>query len=139
MKILVSLSLLQSSAADYWFKQGLSKKITCIGFPAFGRGWTLTDPTKNGVGANGTVSKPGKYTNEAGILAYYEVNCVVCSCIVLKVSHIFSDQICNMVNNGGQRHFDNDQKVPYIVYGNQWYGYDDEESYKLKVGARFKL
>lgn len=34
---------------------------------------------------------------------------------------------------GGTRYWDNNQKVPYIVNGKLWYGYDDVQSVGLKA------
>jgi len=39
-----------------------------------------------------------------------------------------------MIKNGATKYFEQEQKVPYIVNGDQWVGYDDENSLKLKVG-----
>ena len=33
------------------------------------------------------------------------------------------------------RYWNKEQKVPYIVHGDQWYGYDDESSLAWKVSA----
>lgn len=45
-----------------------------IGMPTYGRSFTLVDPSKFDIGApasgGGTA---GKYTSEAGFMAYYEV------------------------------------------------------------------
>jgi GH18 family chitinase len=55
-------------------------------------------------------------------------------------------QICQMLaSNGTQRVWSDVQKVPYLIYGgNQWVGYDDEQSLTGKVSiepycARIKL
>ena len=42
-------------------------------------------------------------------------------------------QICEMLKSGGTKHLIADQKVPYVVKGSQWVGYDDKESLKAKV------
>lgn len=44
-----------------------------------------------------------------------------------------SFQICEVVASGGKRTFDDQAKVPYVVKGNQWYGYDDAESIAAKA------
>ena len=39
-----------------------------------------------------------------------------------------------MLKNGGQRHIDTEQRVPYATLGDQWVGYDDKQSLEEKVG-----
>ncbi|KAJ8318036.1 hypothetical protein KUTeg_003127 [Tegillarca granosa] len=55
----------------------------------------------------------GQFTNQAGILAYYE--------------------ICKMIKNGATRHWIDGAEVPYLVQRDQWVGYDDPESLRKKV------
>ena len=38
-----------------------------------------------------------------------------------------------MLRNGGVRYWDNVQQVPYVVQGDQWVGYDDQQSLTAKV------
>lgn len=38
-----------------------------------------------------------------------------------------------MLKNGGIRHWIPEMEVPYAVRGDQWVGYDDEQSLRLKV------
>jgi len=60
--------------AKEWVKLGAPKEKLLIGMPAYGRSFLLEDPKKFDIGApaksGGTA---GKYTDEEGFLAYYEV------------------------------------------------------------------
>uniref|UniRef100_A0A915L5Y8 GH18 domain-containing protein n=1 Tax=Romanomermis culicivorax TaxID=13658 RepID=A0A915L5Y8_ROMCU len=103
------------TAAEYWHTKGLPKNKIIIGFATYGRSWSLVDRGKSEVGAPGGRAKAGKFTKEAGFLAYYE--------------------ICELVAQGAKRRFDTVQKVPYIVSDDQWIGFDDRESFQLKVNA----
>lgn len=38
-----------------------------------------------------------------------------------------------MIENGAQRHWHNEHKVPYVTQGTTWVGYDDTESMAIKV------
>ncbi|XP_046577671.1 chitinase-3-like protein 1 isoform X5 [Haliotis rubra] len=101
-------------AARYWESLGLPKDKLVLGLPTYGRTFTLTSTTLNSLGdsvkGGGTA---GQYTREAGFLSYYE--------------------ICALINAGTPVHRIASQKVPYIVSGDQWIGYDDEESLREKV------
>ena len=45
-------------------------------------------------------------------------------------------QVCAMLNSGqATRHWHPEHKVPNIVSGDQWIGYDDPQSLQLKVGG----
>uniref|UniRef100_A0A915HRN3 Chitinase n=1 Tax=Romanomermis culicivorax TaxID=13658 RepID=A0A915HRN3_ROMCU len=102
-----------NNAAEHWIAKGLPKHKLNIGMATYGRSWTLTNPAQTGVGAPGSTGKAGRYTGEAGFQSYYE--------------------ICSALFNGAKRNFDQQQKVPYVVSGDQWFGYDDVESFGIKL------
>ena len=43
-----------------------------------------------------------------------------------------------MLKSGGKKYYIDDQKVPYVVKGSQWVGYDDKDSIKTKVKSSFE-
>ncbi|KAM3617889.1 uncharacterized protein V6R79_012399 [Siganus canaliculatus] len=99
-------------AMNYWRDQGATAEKLLLGFPTYGRSFTLSTQA-NGVEA--PISGPGNqgfYTQESGFLSYYEV----------------------CLNFGGQNtQWIEDQKVPYATTGNQWIGYDNKDSIDEKV------
>ncbi|KAJ1137960.1 hypothetical protein NDU88_004353 [Pleurodeles waltl] len=102
-------------AMKHWKNSTMRSKKLLMGFPTYGRTFTLSTIT------NCTVLSPasghgsaGSYTEEAGILAFYE--------------------ICRIPEgNSTSFQFNRDAQVPYACYGNQWIGYDDQLSFELKV------
>ncbi|XP_021010176.1 chitinase-like protein 4, partial [Mus caroli] len=68
-----SADLNVDSIITYWKDHGGASEKLIMGFPAYGHTFILSDPSKNGIGAP-TVSagQPGMYTNEPGLLAYFE-------------------------------------------------------------------
>jgi chitinase len=99
-------------AANYWAQKGAPKNKIVIGMPLYGRSFTLTS-SATGLGAPAKAGNSGPYVRSAGYLAYYE--------------------ICEMISKGASLHNLNDQHVPYLVSGNQWVGYDNENSLREKV------
>ncbi|XP_016067073.1 PREDICTED: chitinase-3-like protein 1 [Miniopterus natalensis] len=99
-------------AVGYMLRLGVPAEKLLMGIPTFGRGFTLAS-SETGVGAPCSgPGIPGQFTKEEGILAYYE--------------------ICDFLR-GATVHRLLDQQVPYATKGNQWVGYDDQESVKNKV------
>uniref|UniRef100_A0A3P8TS10 chitinase n=1 Tax=Amphiprion percula TaxID=161767 RepID=A0A3P8TS10_AMPPE len=99
-------------AMKYWRDQGAPLEKILVGFPTYGRTFRTTTGA-NGVGApaNGPASA-GTYTREAGFWSYYE--------------------ICNFLQRGSV-HWIDEQKVPYAIKGNEWVGFDNKQSYEIKV------
>ncbi|XP_021348526.1 chitinase-3-like protein 1, partial [Mizuhopecten yessoensis] len=99
-------------AARYWVLLGAPRELINIGLSFYGRGFTLKDPDSNGIGAQSKgPNRPGPFTRESGYMAYYE--------------------ICMLLTRGGETYRDTGE--PYYINGNQWIGYDDEQSIANKV------
>ncbi|KAM9320181.1 acidic mammalian chitinase-like [Gastrophryne carolinensis] len=99
-------------AMNYWKQKGAPAEKLLLGFPTYGRSFTLAGTNTN-VGASiAGAGSPGPFTEEAGYWAYFE--------------------ICGFLSGATVVWMD-DQKVPYAHKGNQWVGYDTTESYKYKV------
>uniref|UniRef100_A0A8C5BZQ2 chitinase n=1 Tax=Gadus morhua TaxID=8049 RepID=A0A8C5BZQ2_GADMO len=100
-------------AMNYWKDNGAPADKLMVGFPTYGNTFTLRNPANHGVGApTAGAGTPGKYTQEAGELAYFEI------CDFLK---------------GGTEVWNAVQDVPYAYKGNQWVGYDNMKSFQIKV------
>ena len=65
-----------------WHSSGAPKSILIMGVPFYGRSFTLQNRNENGVGAPATAGKAGKFTREAGFLAFYEVKRILKYCIL---------------------------------------------------------
>ncbi|BET02278.1 chitinase [Nesidiocoris tenuis] len=102
-------------SAREWVKQGAPKEKLMIGMPTYGRSFTLVDETKFDIGAPASGGgKPGNYTAESGFAAYYE--------------------ICDFLHEDNTTLvWDNEQQVPFAYRGDQWVGFDDERSLKMKM------
>jgi len=88
-----------------WTQLGGNPSKLIMGIPSYGKSYTLSNPSDNGLNAptSGT-GNAGKYTNAAGTLSYYE---------------ICSDGGWTVVQ-------DPEGKMgPYAYSGNQWVSYDD--------------
>lgn len=98
-----------------WLNSGCAPNKVVLGVPFLGRTYVLRSSQQNGVGAliNGPGPK-GQHTYSEGYLGYFE--------------------ICQMMKQRNWRKvFDTIGQCPYAYRGNQWIGYDDEQSLKEKV------
>ncbi|XP_072336027.1 acidic mammalian chitinase-like [Scyliorhinus torazame] len=96
----------------YWRDKGAPANKLLVGIPTYGRTFKLST-LNSGVGAPASGPGPaGTYTTNKGFLANYE--------------------ICDFLQ-GAQKHWIDEQKVPYAVKGDIWLGYDDERSIDIKV------
>ncbi|XP_055979495.1 oviduct-specific glycoprotein [Sorex fumeus] len=100
-------------AMIYWQKLGVPPEKLIMGVPTYGRTFQLLSTSKNGLQAQSVGPAPaGKYTQQAGLLAYYE--------------------ICSFVQKAKKRWI-HDQYVPYAYEERNWVGYDDAISFSYKA------
>ncbi|XP_072419241.1 chitinase-3-like protein 1 [Chiloscyllium punctatum] len=99
-------------AAKYWIRNGLPANKMIIGFPTFGRTFTLKSSNASVGSAAIGPGPPGNYTKEAGFLAYYE--------------------ICDFLKTATPK-FIKDQMVSYAVKKDVWLGYDNLDSFQTKA------
>ncbi|XP_026862794.2 acidic mammalian chitinase-like [Electrophorus electricus] len=101
-------------AMNYWKNNGAPAEKLLVGFPTYGNTFTLRNPSNHGIGAPiSGAGTAGKYTQEAGELAYFE--------------------ICSFLKDGATEVWNAQQDVPYAYSGNQWVGYDNTKSFQLKA------
>ncbi|XP_075052131.1 acidic mammalian chitinase-like [Mixophyes fleayi] len=100
-------------AMNYWRDNGAPAEKLLVGFPTYGRTFRNPNPNNCNVGTPMSgAGSAGKYTQEAGFWAYYEI------CSWLK---------------GATVKLITDQRVPYACKDNEWVGFDNKESYDCKV------
>ncbi|XP_064596682.1 chitinase-3-like protein 1 [Liolophura sinensis] len=101
-------------SVKYWLGKGMSRERLIMGIATYGMSYTLKSQWQNGIKAPayGAGAK-GKYTNEKGILSYPEV--------------------CENIRNGWKKVDIPEQYAPYATGGNQWVGYEDVNSVRVKA------
>ena len=107
---------------DNWIALGADPAKLILGLAAYGRSFKLEDPKIHGYRAPSTETwngsgihsgAAGRFTREAGYLAYYE--------------------ICEKLKNGWTEVWLDEGKVPYAYGDGDWVGYDNVESINYKV------
>ncbi|KAL8594958.1 hypothetical protein ACOMHN_038755 [Nucella lapillus] len=107
--------LFQNWSIDYWLDMGVPQDKLVVGLATYGMSFTLREPQHHDVHSPAKGGgRMGRYTKETGILAYYEI----CE---------------NIQENGWQTGWIDDQHVPYAYGGNQWVGFDNVDSIKIKA------
>jgi chitinase len=97
-----------------WIAAGADPRKLIMGLGFYGQSFTLASASENGVGAKTCgPGIAGQYTQQPGILSYLEIR--------------------ERIDNGWTVCWDSVQQVPYAFSGNQWVGYDSEESLIKKV------
>ncbi|XP_023243664.1 probable chitinase 10 [Centruroides sculpturatus] len=102
------------TAMQHWASKGAPKEKLILGVPFYGRSFTLSNPSANGLNQPATGNgNAGEFTNEGGFMAFYE--------------------ICERVKSRGWTKARDDKAGPYAYQGNQWVGYDDAEAIAQKA------
>lgn len=102
------------SAVKYYLGKGCPPEKLNLGLATYGRSFKLQNAANNAAYSPTTsAGSPGQYTREAGFNAYYE--------------------ICDKIKQGATVHNIPEQQVPYALKGNEWIGFDNEDSIRNKV------
>lgn len=99
------------ASVRYWLSEGCPRSMLIVGIPNYGRTFTLENPNQKGVGALASgAGVAGQWTQEEGMLGYNEI-----------------------LANRWPEQWEDYQRVPYAVQGNQWVGYDNPRSAQEKA------
>uniref|UniRef100_A0A4D5RA82 Scol-Chitinase n=1 Tax=Scolopendra viridis TaxID=118503 RepID=A0A4D5RA82_SCOVI len=105
-------ALTDDGSVKKWMQLGAPANKLVLGMPMYGRTWTLANPSQNGINVpSAGAGTAGQYTQEGGILAYYEI----CSMDWTKV----------VTDPSGKM-------GPYAYKGSLWTSYDDPAILKKK-------
>ncbi|CAF1217118.1 unnamed protein product [Didymodactylos carnosus] len=112
---ITNLLLIFDSSLEYWLLEGVPPSMLNLGLATYGRSFTLKSTDSYGINAP-TIGPgtSGKYTNENGIYAFYEL------CMLRETAQ-------------WNHYYDDIQECPYMVKDDQWIGYDTEYSLALKT------
>ncbi|XP_032306926.1 acidic mammalian chitinase [Drosophila ananassae] len=100
-----------TESIDYWLSHGAPPEKLILGIGFYGHSYQMADSSKNWPGADCIgPGSAGIYTRENGFLGYHEI------CL-----------------NNWQTVFDAENGAPYAFSGDQWIGYDNQESIQMKM------
>ncbi|KAF5337675.1 hypothetical protein D9758_013006 [Tetrapyrgos nigripes] len=108
-----------TSAIDLYLNAGVPGSKINAGIPLYGRIWTIDDPSCTSPGCTGTAGISGRCTAEDGFLAYFEIKEIIDA---LGSQNMLSTAV-NFASQDGY----------FLVFDDQWVGYDDENSFQAKV------
>ncbi|XP_035774889.1 endochitinase-like [Anopheles albimanus] len=98
---------------ETWIDFGCPPKKLILGIGLFGQAWTLADPGSYNVGARATgPGQEGEYYY-GGYYPFYE--------------------LCLLLQSGWTGFYDYVAEMPFAVRGNQWMGFEDTRSIKVKL------
>ncbi|XP_001600140.2 chitinase-3-like protein 1 [Nasonia vitripennis] len=101
-----------NASINWWISQGAAPEKLILGIPFYGRSFSLDDQSQTGIGAPATApGRAGPYTRQAGTLGYNE--------------------ICE--DQDWKETWQEEQRVPYAVKGDQWVGYENPRSVQEKA------
>lgn len=96
-------------SAQYWLSKGLLREKLIIGIPTYGHSYKLDNPKNHALFAPAN----GVGIGNLGFVNYATV--------------------CNLLEQGAERVFDPEAKVPYCYKDEQWISYDDRVSVSYKA------
>jgi chitinase len=104
---------IEANSVPLWF-DGLDPKKIKLGLAMYGRGYTVSDESCNGLGCSFSgPSKKGKCTDSDGVMSLGEIKDLI-------------------ENDGVESTYLKDSMMKQIAWDDQWIGYDDEETFAAK-------
>lgn len=99
---------------ESWVSHGCRPNQIVLGLPVYARTYTLQNPADTSPGAKATgPGETGPFTNDPGMIGYFE--------------------LCEKFKDGNWTvAVDRTAQCPYAYRGNQWVGYEDEQSLEEK-------
>ncbi|XP_057658566.1 chitotriosidase-1-like [Diorhabda carinulata] len=98
-----------------WLAAGLPSKKLALGIPAYAKNFVLEDPDNHNIGAPvQSIGEAGPYTQEQGLLAYFEV---------LQILNDWNG-IITVINV---------DDTNYAFYDNEWFTFDNDSTVRSKV------